>query len=203
MSIWVTGYTEAKVDGKWHCIDFFQYDEKGELHHIPCITGQSYVRQALEWDYKMEPIGVPEGLSDPVRKKCTSRDGVLYGTESPRWTSWYIVEGRWFKTADLEMPEFCGFFPRQAVSNYLANPDENSLNEETMLTTEEYQALEPEVKKAYQYFEYTDPSGSRQILRRFKRAVMSRLEAFNESLFWSEGNHEASLDDVRVLLLIG
>lgn len=25
MSVYVTGYTEARIDGKWYCIDFFQY----------------------------------------------------------------------------------------------------------------------------------------------------------------------------------
>ncbi len=41
MSISVTGYTEAKIEGKWCCIDFFQYDMNGHVHHIPCIEGQS------------------------------------------------------------------------------------------------------------------------------------------------------------------
>ena len=34
MSISVTGYTEAKIDGRWYCIDFFQYDMAGHVHHI-------------------------------------------------------------------------------------------------------------------------------------------------------------------------
>ena len=41
MSVWVIGYTEAKINGKWHCIDFYQYGTDGTLHHVPCIEGQS------------------------------------------------------------------------------------------------------------------------------------------------------------------
>lgn len=29
MSVDITGYTEAMINGKWHCIDFYQYDSKG------------------------------------------------------------------------------------------------------------------------------------------------------------------------------
>ena len=41
MSRHVYGYTEAKIDGRWYCIDFYQYDMDGRIHHIPCIQGQS------------------------------------------------------------------------------------------------------------------------------------------------------------------
>ena len=57
MSISVTGYTEAKIEGKWYCIDFFQYDMNGHVHHIPCIEGQSIVHTALQWDCDMDCIG--------------------------------------------------------------------------------------------------------------------------------------------------
>ena len=50
MSVWLDGYTEAKVNGQWQCIDFFQQDVKGRLRIVPCVTGQSLVKQALEWD---------------------------------------------------------------------------------------------------------------------------------------------------------
>lgn len=66
MSIRMTGYTEARIEGQWRCIDFHQYDTKGQLHHIPCITGQSMVAQALEWDCDLQRIGAPTDLSDEV-----------------------------------------------------------------------------------------------------------------------------------------
>ena len=50
MSVWLEGYTEARVNGQWRCIDFFQQDIKGQLKIVPCVIGQSMVRQALEWD---------------------------------------------------------------------------------------------------------------------------------------------------------
>ena len=94
MGVYVTGYTEAKVNGKWHCIDFYQYDSKGKLSIIPCITGQSFVFQAVEWDCDADRMmGAPTDVSDRVREKCSNDKGILYGTEDLNWCSWYIVDG--------------------------------------------------------------------------------------------------------------
>ena len=99
------------------------------------------------------------------------------------------------------MPEHCGFFPRQAIVNYLSNPTENDLDSEVMLSIEGYQALEAEVKKAYQYFEYTSEWSNRQVLRDLKDAVLSRLVAFNRSRNLQKHDKAISLSDVRVVLL--
>lgn len=148
MSIWITGYTEARIKDKWRCIDFYQYDTSGQLHHIPCIEGQSLVREALEWNCKADDImGPPDDLSDEVRRMCTSKEGVLFGIGDQRWYSWRIVEGSWFAKANLSLPETCGFFPRQDVCNYLSNPDEIELDPNKVLSAEEYQALDAETKK--------------------------------------------------------
>lgn len=111
-----------------------------------------------------------------------------------------MIEGSWIEKAQLELPEACGFFPRQDVCLYLANPDDSLLNIEEMLSVEEYRKLEPEAKKAYQYFEYTDPVGTRQILRNFKTAVLQRVWAYNDHLAWHSQQKEITLSDVRVLV---
>ena len=203
MGVWLTGYTEAKVNGKWRNIDFYQYDSKGKLHLIPAIEGQSFVKYAFEWDCKMDDLmGTPDDPSEVVRKECSTKDGVLLGpSEAAGFCCWYVVEGKWFDKANLEIPESCGFFKRDALSWHLGNPDENSLNVDDMLSVEEYQELSPEIKKAYQYYEYTDPSGSRQIMRRFKEAVLARIRAYNDHIKWDDKEKEIDCSDVRVLIL--
>ena len=195
MGIYVTGYTEAKIDGKWQCIDFWQPDKDGKLHHVPCITGQSMIAQALEWDCKAENVGVPEDMSDQVRAMNTHEDGALIGTKQTDGRPWYIIQGRWFEKADLEQPEFCGFFPRQDIAAHLANPDEMEINEENMVTAGEYRGMDEAEKKAYQYYEYTPLWGNRSILRRFKADVVSRMNAWNNRTM-----QELTLLDIRVLL---
>ena len=203
MSVYVTGYTEAKINGKWHCIDFYQYDSKGKLSIVPCISGQSMVLHAIEWGCDADRMmGAPDHISDGVRKKCSNDNGVLYGTGDQNWCSWYVIDGSWLEKANLSMPEYCGFFPRQDVSNYMSNPDENEMNTEDMLSIEEYQDLDAEVKKAYQYFEYTEPYGSRSILYDFKQAVLERVRAYNSELQWEDRELKINLSDVRVVILV-
>ena len=202
MSIWLEGYTEAKVKGQWKCIDFYQEDVKGQLRIVPCITGQSFVKQALEWDCDWQYLmGPPDDLSDGVKKACTDDDGVLAGTEDERWRSWYYIDANWFEKVDFSIPEYCGFFPRQELSRHLTRPDEDSLNEEHMISIEEYQMLDGEAKKAYQYYEYTPSHGNRHILQELHQAVSARVQAFNHGLPWEDKDSAINMRDVRVLIL--
>ena len=197
MGIYVTGYTEAKIKDKWHCIDFWQYGADGKLCHVPCIEGQSMVAQALEWDCEADRIPIPEDLSEQVRAMCTHKDGALIGTKQLDGNPWHMVKGRWFERADLDQPEFCGFFPRHDVAAHLANPDGQDINEEDMIPASDFRALDDEEKKAYQYFEYTPRWGNRSILRRFKADVIARMNAWNDRTL-----DDISLSDIRVLITI-
>ena len=102
---------------------------------------------------------------------------------------------------NLALPESCGFFSRNALSWYLSNPEENRLDTDDMLSVEEYRELSEEEKKAYQYFEYTEPYGSRQILRSFMEAVLARVRAYNDNISWDMRENAIDLSDVRVLIL--
>ncbi len=197
MGIYVTGYTEAKVRERWHCIDFWQHDAEGKMRHIPCIAGQSMVAQALELDCDMDRIALPSDISEQVREMCTHKDGSLFGSKFEDGNPWHIVRGRWFEKANLDQPEFCGFFPRNEVAAYLANPDETEISEDDMVSAAEYRHMDEEEKKAYQYFEYTPQWGNRSILRRLKRNVIERMNAWNDMAF-----QDISLSDIRVLLRI-
>ena len=70
-----------------------------------------------------------------------------------------------------------------------------------MISVEEYQKLDGEAKKAYQYYEYTNPAGNRAILQEFKQAVMDRITAYNRNLAWKDENLSISAQNVRVLIL--
>lgn len=198
----VYGYTEARIDGKWYCIDFYQHDMEGNLHHIPCIEGQSMVYSALDWDCDVQRISPPDDLSELVRSACTGKDGKLFGDGDTYWFPWHMVRGRWFSSVDLDQPEYCGFFPRQIVADYLSNPEDNEIDGDNMLSPGAYRALPEEERKAYQYYEYTSTWGNRAILRRFKQAVLDRISVWNNHIAWHSRNQEISLSDVRVLLIM-
>ena len=175
----------------------------GHVHHIPCVEGQSIVHTALQWECDMDRIGVPTDLSPQVKAECTGREGKLFGEDDLHWNPWHMVRGSWFGSVDLDQPEHCGYFPRQAVADYLSNPHDVTLDESDMIPVEEYRELPEEEKKAYQYYEYTGPYGNRAILRDFKRAVQARVDAWNSEIAFCKDHMQISLSDVRVLLVIG
>ena len=202
MSTIITGYTEALVENRWVNIDFFIYDQRGELKIVPCIEGHSFAYDALAQNTSMYWLTTaPDDLSNAVKKASTLPDGTLIGADHDCDHMWFCIDGSWFQKVNLNMPERCGFFPRKAVADYLSNPDEHDLDMETMLSIENYQALEAEVKKAYQYFEYTSSWSSRQILRDLKDDVLSRIVANNRARDWRKNDIEITLSDVRVVLL--
>ncbi len=203
MGISVTGFTEARIHDKWYCIDFFQYDTSGNIQHIPCLEGQSMTYSALQCNCQIADISAPKDLSEQVRQICTGLDGKLLGEGERYWHPWNIVHGDWFESVDLTQPECCGFFPRQAVADYLSNPTENEMNEEEMLSAQEYHKLGKEEKKAYQYFEYTPPWGNRRILRDFKENVIARINTWNSEIAFCKEDMQVGLSDVRVLLIVG
>ena len=198
MGVAITGYTEAKIGEKWYCIDFYQYDREDHLHIVPCIEGASSCAGALDEDCDVWRIEVPTELSDLVRKECTASDGTLYGENDQNWKPWHKVEGTWFSEVDLSQPEFCGFFPKQSMADYLLDPESNELDEYEMISVDEYRELDEEAMKAYQYYEYTPKYGHRGILRRFKEAVEKRIDVFNEYLPYRE---RIGFADVRVILI--
>lgn len=95
MSTYITGYTEAKMNGKWYCIDFFQYDEDGNLKHRPCIEGQGMIRHALEWDslilIRSKSIMTNHFLNDMDNVLIQNIDSV-HGSISGKlfWTMYYL-----------------------------------------------------------------------------------------------------------------
>ena len=160
------------------------------------------VYSALDWDCDVQRISPPDDLSELVRSACTGKDGKLFGDGDTYWFPWHMVRGRWFTSVDLDQPEFCGFFPRQIVADYLSNPEDNEIDEDNMLSPGAYHALPEEERKAYQYYEYTPTWGNRAILRRFKQAVLDRISVWNDQIAWHSRNQKISLSDVRVLLIM-
>ncbi len=64
-----------------------------------------------------------------------------------------------------------------------------------------YQNLDGEAKKAYQYYENSNPAGNRAIMQELKQAVMDRITAYNRNLSWKDENLSISAQNVRVLIL--
>lgn len=203
MSVDVIGFTEAKIQGKWECIDFYLPDKDGTMHLVPCIRGGSSTHYTLRTDCDLWRLREPLDLSEPVRKNMTNEDGNIYGLMGNGYTAWHVIEGSWFANVDLQQPEYCGFFKRQDVTRYLSRIDEYDLDENEMLSIDDYHELPDDEKIAYQYMEYTPYYGNRWILRDLKNSVMSRLNAYNSVIAIEDGLKELEFADCRVVLYFG
>lgn len=174
MSVSVDVYTEAKIDGKWVNIDMYTYypntnPNHNGFHLIPVVSGASAVRNAM-MDIE-DVVSLPyEDLSEKLKDQI--RDyGDLYLRTLP---------ASWFLSKRLDTPEFSGYIPRQSLLQYEAgitnDPDPNC----EMLTPAEYRQLTADEQMAYQYYEWTESWGTRDVWRRIKEGVRLRINAFED-----------------------
>lgn len=161
MSISVNIYTEAKINGAWTNIDFWtKYG--GKEHLVTCVEGGRLVYSAIRNTEEFRQVTAEEPGS-PIR----SREG-----------NFYALPASWLAAKDLELPEFSGYLPRQQVFDYTCGVI-SELDTWEMLSPAEYRKLTLEEQQGYQFYEWTESWGVRDVLRRIKRGVKDRMNAFN------------------------
>ena len=179
MSISVDVYTEAKIDGVWTNIDFWVHyppgrpaSESGIKEHIvPCLIGGSSVNNTLRHLDVCTSIPYHE-LSDTL-KSCIPDPG-----DGDAWMLKTIPAG-WLYARNLDLPEFSGYLPRQNILNYESGVTYD-LDDSEMISPAEYRALSQDEQSAYQYYEWTERWGERDILRRIKAAVLERMASYDD-----------------------
>lgn len=177
MSISVDVYAEARVGGMWISIDhYLHYTRDGDekFVKVPILEGQSSCYSVLR-DYG-EMAQYPE-LSQ-------------YGERV------YVMPGSWFAQKNLELPEYSGYVPRQNVLDYESGSRDDMPYWE-WIGVEEYRELTTEVQQGYQYYEWTEPWGARDTLRRIKRGLEFRMGAFNNhAIHWDSELKKFTPDDI-------
>lgn len=179
MSISVDVYTEAKIDGVWTNIDFWVHyppgrplsDSGATQHIVPCLTGGRSVDYALRHLDVCTHIPYAE-LSDTL-KQCIPDPG-----SDSVWRLKTIPAG-WLYAKNLDLPEFSGYLPRQCILDYESGVT-YELDDSDMITPLEYRALSQDEQAAYQYYEWTERWGERDVLRRIKGAVHERMISYDD-----------------------
>lgn len=198
MGIYYELYAEAKVDGVWHSIDFYQRTASGKFGLIPIISGKSYLGGALRWEGLGGRIAYDE-LSEEIKANFKNYE------DFPYWEFFDFWEE--LGQRDFEKSEFVGFFPNDAIAAYEAG-DVDALtaaaNEGDYFSPIDFAKLTPEAQRGFRYFEWTEPYGYHDTLRRIKQGVLERLAAYKNELWLSvEGEDPPELDGpVRVLINI-
>lgn len=194
-------YTEATIDGKPVNLDFLQRPPGGEPQLVPLIEGKSAVGSALRWHGLGQPIDW-ENLSPELQEKFPKKE-----TSDP-FSRYYFeyFPATWFDGKNLNLPEFSGFVLRQTIHDFESGEVE-SISGEGFLSPDEYNELEPETRVAYRYYEWTEPWGIRDVMRRIETALNARVFAFNWStrfetdrLIWGDAPQEVSRDQIKVIV---
>lgn len=192
MSIWVTCYIEAKIDGVWHSIDL--YSKVGsDLVIAPILEGQSYVREALRF-YDVDSRIQYDELSAELkanRKYC-------------EYTSWSTIPGKWFESKRFDVPERVGYLPRQVVLDYYAGDSYGDLEtyEDQLISYEAFRHLTPGEQMAFQYIEFTPIFGPRDTMNRISNAMYERIRQYNAYPFiLSEDRRtRVCIEDTRLII---
>ena len=165
MSISVNIYTEAKINGEWTNIDLWtRYGDQWWM--VTCLEGGSTVYSTVRNHDEFHRIPTEELFHSLGR------------TDEPYGTC-YAMSASWLAAKDLELPEYSGYLPRQQVLDYTCGVL-SELDTWEMITPAEYRKLTPDEQMGYQFYEWTESWGERDILRRIKRGVHDRINAFND-----------------------
>lgn len=193
MSIWVTCYIEAQIDGEWHSIDLYSKHPRNNMILAPIIDGQSYLRSAIEFYDIYSRIEYNDLSSElkAARKNC-------------EYASWMVMPGKWFDEHRFEVPERVGYVPRQMALDYYGGNfrDDWEDCEYSMISISEYRSLTEEERMAYQYIEYTPPFGPRDTMNTIKNAMIERVRQYNAYPFiLSEDRRtRVSLENTRLVI---
>lgn len=192
-------YVEAKIDGVWHSIDFYQKTASGKFGLIPIISGKSFLGGALRWEGLLGATLPYQELSEEIRSQFKDyKDPDQWGF----FDFWEELGNR-----DFEKPEFVGFFPNDAIAAFEAGCDEAlsaAASEGDYFAPIDFAKLTPEAQRGFRYYEWTEPFGYHDTLRRIKRGVLDRINAYKNELWLNvEGEDPPKFDGpVRVLINI-
>ena len=227
MSTYVECFAEARIKGKdgWTNIDMFAKREKnGSFYIVPLIDGTSSVASALHWDGRSYPID-KKTLSPELVKELTyyknyhtktDADGKEYEyisysgqpesgckrfeTGFPEDWQFQAIDGRDLANRDFDIPELVGYVSKQLYNEWKSDPNSVDLVDEDFMTPDDFIKLPPEAQKGFTYVEYTEPYGTRWVLKWLKDSLLSRIRAYNEHSRDWKNNSEISLSDCRVVV---
>lgn len=200
MGVYCFAYLEAKLDGVWRSIDYFQMTKKGELKRQPLLWGQSVVYSMVNDSNKWYRLD-RSFLSEELQKEFPLYKNPVTG-EDQEYRTYYVLDGKDLRDYKLDRPDYCGFFLKNDV--YRFESSDYEIDPDMSLSAQEYEELSPEAKKAYMYYEYTEPYGEKYIMRQLKSAVAQCINTFNDNCRYGadfdKSWPEIGMEDVRLIM---
>lgn len=192
LSIKYSFFTEIKIDGRWTCINdtAVQREPYYEKYIVPTYENSS--RRYFEKAYneliadghliKIDEIS--ENLRNSIRKFQMS-------IENP---SVYIYYENILSHLKCTGKEHYGFALRQEIADF-----ENGVEDEIydVASVAEYKAMDSELKKAYQYYEWNDRTGVYHYYDTLRKNIDEQLNSRKEKY------PNETIEDIRLIMFIG
>lgn len=203
MSVYCIAHLEAKLDGEWKSIDHFQKSKSGEMKRVPLLWGQSIVYSMASSSARSKWYRVSRDFIGKELQEDYPFVADLF-SETRDYRGYYILDGKDLEKYRLDRPDICGFFLKEDI--YRREEDYEELDADSCLTVEEYEELSPEAKKAYVYYEYTEPYGETSIMKDLKNAVSYCVSTFNDECRYDEDYKnswpEITFNDIRLVMIV-
>lgn len=184
-----TLFTEAKVNGKWYCINETVIQLQPTEHPVIVPTLRTNARMSFakadrelhEDGYSIKLDEVSESLRKTVVEWLNPEYSSILAVPYDKIASQVNATGK----------EHCAFALRSEVAAY-----ENGENDDIwdFVSVNEYKRMDDELKKAYQYYEWNDLSGTYRYYEAIGQAVTNQLAN------WKTVNKLEKIEEVRVLM---
>lgn len=182
-------FTEAKVNGKWYCINETVIQLQPTEHPVVVPTLRTNARMSFakadrelhEDGYSIKLDEVSESLRKTVVEWLNPEYSSILAVPYDKIASQVNATGK----------EHCAFALRSEVAAY-----ENGESDDIwdFVSVNEYKRMDDELKKAYQYYEWNDLSGTYRYYEAIGQAVTNQLAN------WKTVNGLEKIDEVRIVM---
>jgi len=199
MGVYYDFYSEVLVANEWVNIDSYVLGLDGECHHCPTMSGQSYLRDAIdklsEYSYYLSF----DELSEGTRSDLLSDNSDEYNRE---------VKTRNFEAFDFQTaikdqlrgsPIMRGFVDRHYIAAFQRR-DIDSIEE--WLTAMDYANLDKPEQQAYSYYEWDDREGWYAVFKSLAARIEVLVENFNNYGIQDMGSINVKAKDLRVVICV-
>jgi len=184
-------YTEIKIDGTWLCINErvpVVYNNN-DLMMVP--TFETSARTSFEAAYRnLSDDGYRLSVEEMSKNLQYEMKNTHYELSSPLFAVTYDKI-----TAMLNKPgkEHCAFALRQEIIAF-ENYEEDQIYD--YVTIKDYKTMDPELRKAYQYYEWNNRDSAYRFYSEIRDRVTTQLQ------LWRSVNYRSDYTEIRVILFI-
>lgn len=191
MSLKYSFFTEIKANGVWECINNSAVRTRPFIERLIVPTYENSSRTCFEKTYlKISEDGHRinmEEISDKLRSKIKEYDMHI---GEPKIALCYESILSYLNGTGKE---HYGFASRKDVADFESGR-EDEIYEYVSIAT--YKAMDDELKKAYQYYEWNDRTGVYHYYSVLRQEVEKQLR------LWKCHNNAESIEDIRLIMFI-